>query len=258
MLVTKKYEETAGVFDKLSAQGLNVVYFPTIKITPTVVEAASLSQSVLEADYIIFTSGNAVKFFMEEVRKFASEEYLQDKIICAVGQKTAKVCGQYSLNVHLTPVYQSAAGLFDELKDQNIASKKFLIPTSRIAGDELKLLLENVGAQVNQITVYDNVLPNQDDVQEFANGISSEKPDMFVFTSPSSYNNFNVLMKIENIQSYFENAEVIPIGGTTASAIESDNVKVALIPEEFSLDGIANEIEKMINNKKKDYTEDIN
>ena len=68
--------------------------------------------------------------------------------------------------------------------------------------------------------------------------LNSRKPDVFIFTSPSTFENFLLIMNINNPVSYFKNYDVAAIGPTTKSAIENSKVKVSIMPDEFTIKGL--------------------
>ena len=69
--------------------------------------------------------------------------------------------------------------------------------------------------------------------------LNSSKPDVFIFTSPSTFDNFLLIMNIDNPVSYFKNYNIAAIGPTTKSAIENNKVKVSIMPDEFTIKGLA-------------------
>ena len=49
-------------------------------------------------------------------------------------------------------------------------------------------------------------------------------------------------MNIDNPVSFFKNYAVAAIGPTTKSAIENRKVKVNIMPDEFTIEGLANKM----------------
>jgi uroporphyrinogen-III synthase len=96
-----------------------------------------------------------------------------------------------------------------------------------------------MGAEVDFVPVYDVIMPDRNEVIVPINKINKEKFDMFMFTSPSAYNNFICLMDIGKPHEYFSQANIAAIGPTTQSAILKSGVAVDVVPEIYT-------IEKMI------------
>lgn len=66
--------------------------------------------------------------------------------------------------------------------------------------------------------------------------------DLFIFTSPSTFENFIQIMDLNNPVNYFKKFDIAAIGPTTRSAIESKKVKVNIIPDEFTIDGLVKKV----------------
>ena len=68
---------------------------------------------------------------------------------------------------------------------------------------------------------------------------------MFIFTSPSTFENFlQIASKLvgTNPVKYFTGYDVAAIGPTTRAAIESRNVEVNIMPKEYTLEGLTKAI----------------
>ena len=72
--------------------------------------------------------------------------------------------------------------------------------------------------------------------------LKNAKPDLFIFTSPSTFENFLKILKINNPVQYFNGYDIAAIGPTTKTAIENRNVHVNILPGEYTIDGLAKAI----------------
>ncbi|KAF0152431.1 MAG: Uroporphyrinogen-III synthase HemD [Ignavibacteria bacterium] len=244
ILVTKSKTYAEKHFCSLLAAGFEIVYFPTIQIKPQLdsEELRRGLENFNEFDWIIFTSTNAVEVFYEiAVRKNIKLKKI--KIAC-VGSETAERCRQKNIRVNLVPYEFSAAGLVKEFAKVNLIDKKVFIPCSGLSRSELKLELAELGADVTSVPIYDAVVNDEINLISEIEIINKKKPDVFVFTSPSSFNNYLVLMNIESPAKYFEHNVVCSIGSTTEAAITANNVYVSIVPESFSLSGVKEAIKK--------------
>ena len=111
--------------------------------------------------------------------------------------------------------------------------------------------MEELGAKIITVPVYNVSLPSKESVQKNIEQLNSRKPDVFIFTSPSTFENFLLIMNINNPVSYFKNYDVAAIGPTTKSAIENSKVKVSIMPDEFTIKGLANKMIEFYNNTEK-------
>jgi uroporphyrinogen-III synthase len=111
--------------------------------------------------------------------------------------------------------------------------------------------LEELGAKIVTVPVYNVSLPSKESTQQNIEQLNSSKPDVFIFTSPSTFENFLIIMNINNPVSFFKNYDVAAIGPTTKSAIENSKVRVSIMPDEFTIKGLANKMIEFYKKKEK-------
>jgi len=233
----EQFEASAKIFTKLKA---NVINFPVIDfIEIENKEFGEFFLSKQKFDYLIFTSANAVKFFLKKIDylKVNLNEY--NFLTAVVGKKTAEVCRKNNLNVNLIPSTYNAKELINTFSNIEVKDKTFVIPKSKIGREELIDELIKRNATVKAFDIYDTVFPSQDEIQINIKKLNETKVDWFVFTSPSTFNNFIKIMNIKNPSEYFSDFKIAVIGTTTQKELEKHNVKTDVIPTEFSMEGIA-------------------
>lgn len=244
VLVTKKKETTEKYFLQLKNEGANIIFFPTIKVIPRL-ESSELKNVInhfTEFDYLIFTSSNAVKVFAEIIQSYSLD--LINIKVAAVGEKTSEECYSNGIKVDITPEEYSSKGLIKTFSKFELNTKKIFIPSSSLSNGELKLGLTELGADVDLIHVYDVVSNNLSELTKEYEEIVNKQPDIYVFTSPSSFNNFIRLIKINDITNYFVNKIICTIGSTTEKAVESYGLSVHIVPKTYSLSGVSEAIIK--------------
>lgn len=244
ILVTKSKEQAEKAFSKLRELGAEIIYFPTIKIVSKI-EDDTVKEVLLKSyhyDYLIFTSGNAVEVFHS-----AMEKYKLDLAYCkvaVVGSSTAEKCRGYGFYVHLMPEEFSAKGLIKKLSGMDLVGKNILIPGSSLSREDLRIGLSELGANVTFLPIYDVEQIDVNKVEDEIQRVKDDKPDIFVFTSPSSFENFISMTGVSNIETYFENSFICTIGTTTEAALRDKNLTVNIVPYIFSLEGISEAIKK--------------
>ena len=132
--------------------------------------------------------------------------------------------------------------LWKSFPDYNLKDKVVFIPRSEIGREELPEGLEKLGAVIKAAPVYNVSIPPEDKMAKYIEILKNSKPDLFIFTSPSTFENFLEILKINNPVKYFKNYDVAAIGPTTRTAIESHYVNVNIIPKEYTLSGLAKAI----------------
>lgn len=244
ILVTKGKANAGKYFESLMNEGAMLIYFPTIKIQH-ISDSIELNQSLEQFekyDWIVFTSSNTVESFFA-IAEQRNLDLTRIKV-AAVGSETAECCTEHNLEVSLVPAEFSAAGLLKEFSKMNLLDKKIFIPCSSLSRKDLSVGLSELGAKVTSVPTYEVLENDLYSLSKEVEQIQSKRPDIFVFTSPSSFKNYLSLLKVEDACSYFNNAVVCSIGKTTEAAINAYGINVNIVPELFSLRGVEEAIKK--------------
>ncbi len=244
IVITRTLEqskESAEIFQKLGAE---VLTFPTLEITSpdSWKEFDNVVTRQSKIDFIIFTSAHSVKMFVKRCEELSLKfDFNRIKVI-AVGSKTSVVCGKNNVPVHIIPKEFSGEGVIDELADYDLKGKIIFIPRSAIGREELPEGLKKRGAKIKTASVYNIDLPSDENIREYKEKLKNSNPDLFVFTSPSTFQNFLEIQNIIDPVRYFSRYDVAVIGPTTKAALEKKKVRVNIIPKEYTIDGLVNSI----------------
>lgn len=244
ILVTKAKVDAGKHFESLLNEGARIIYFPTIKIQH-ISDSIELNHSLEQFekyDWIVFTSANAVESFFAIAKQRNLD--LSCVKVATVGSETAECCTEHNLEVSLVPAEFSAAGLLKEFSKINVIDKKIFIPSSSLSRKDLNVGLAELGAEVTSVPTYEVLENDLNGLSDELTQIQNERPDIFVFTSPSSFGNYLSLLKIEDAESYFYKAVICSIGKTTEAAINAYGINVNIVPELFSLRGVEEAIKK--------------
>lgn len=242
--------ESAAIFSEL---GANVIVFPTLEIVSP--NSWDLFDSVIlssqKIDFIVFTSAHAVTMFIKRLNDLEKLFDFKNVKVVAVGSKTKSVCEANNIRVDIVPKNFSGEGVVDELSKHNLTDKLVFIPRSAIGREDLPKGLEELGAKILSVPVYNVSLPPPESINKSLKQFNNNKPDVFIFTSPSTFENFLLIMNISNPVAYFKNYKVAAIGPTTKQAIENRKVTVCIMPDEFTIKGLANKMIEFYNNIEK-------
>ncbi len=227
----------------VNSDKVNFIHFPTIEIGESELtrEENEIINVAANYDYLIFTSINAVKYFLHHYRNDFSKLSCKTEIV-AIGEKTASILIENSIDVDLIPLNSSSESLDELLTEKLVNEKSILIPGSRLSKADLFNSLEMKGAMVDFIVVYENGVPNNIASNAF-DAVASRDINLFVFTSPSTFYNFVSLFNIDDVSLYFTNKVIAAIGPVTKEAIEKENLSVNIIPSEYNLNSLTTEIE---------------
>jgi len=241
IVITRAVEtskESAEIFIQLGAE---VITFPTLDIVPpdswNQFDDFILNKN--KVDFIIFTSAHAVKMFSRRLEELDEViDYSTVKIV-AVGNKTSAICKKYGIPINIIPKNFNSEGVIFELLKFKLNKKIIFIPRSAIGREELPVGLEELGAIINSVPVYNVAVPSDESIAPYIDKLKKSRPDLYIFTSPSTFENFLHILKITEPARYFSGALIAAIGPTTRIAIENRNLKVNIIPDEYTIDGLA-------------------
>lgn len=244
ILITKSRLECRKSLDLLIEQGAEIIYFPTIKILPAT-NSSDLNEAVTKFakfDYLVFTSVNSVEVFSEIVK--AKRLDLSKIKIAAVGKSTADECTSIGFPVDIIPSEFSSKGLIKKFSEFDLTNKNILLPGSTLARGELNMGLSQLGAQVFSVPIYDVVENDLQALKAEYHHIQKKHPNIFIFTSPSSFGNFLKLMNVSDAEKFFGKSILCAIGTTTEEAMFDYGVLVNIVPETFTIQGVAEALVK--------------
>ncbi len=239
IVVTRSPEQAETMCQKLEALGAIAIPFPAILFTPLPApELDTALANLAEFDWLVFTSGNAVRFFWE--RLSATKMVIEPNYnlrIAAVGSATNRLLAEKGLQVDFTPDEftgeQLALGLGD------VSGKKILLPRARIGRPEIVNLLKEQGAIVTDIGLYDTVTadPTSESLSELEKGV-----DAITFTSPSSVRNFLKIVRkywpADDTSQFFSGTIIACIGPSTAEEARVNKLAVHVIPQDYTIDAL--------------------
>ena len=221
---------------------------------------AELDQAIRSLDtfdWLIFTSANAVTFFLGRCRalecwpaaggaatnatKNAAQNAAQNAAknatkIAVVGSATELALKKEGLQASLVPREFSGAGLAAELRGA-LARKSVLLPRSDRASEELPALLRKAGAAVTEVIAYRTLGPESID-HDRIEAIRAGQADAVTFFSPSAFREFQNLLGAEALASWDSRVAFAAVGRVTAEAIRAAKLPVAVQAEEASTESL--------------------
>ncbi len=244
IVVTRSVNDSIQSFLKLEEHGAKIIHFPTLDYKP--IDDWSEFDSVLfnkdKIDYLIFTSANSVAFFAARCRMINTILDFEKTKVVSIGKKTSEECRINNIPVNIIPEKFSVGGILKALSEFEIKDKIIFIPGSEIARKELPEKLKEREAKVISVTIYKVCIPAQKIIDRNMELLKSAKPDLFIFTSPSSFKNFLEIMKISDPGNYFNSFKIAAIGPSTKEEIENINLKADIVSTEHTMDNLADEI----------------
>ena len=229
VVVTRAAEQAAQFSEKLRALGADVIEMPVISLAPPL-DCGPLDRalaSLEQYDWLIFTSVNGVRFFMNRLDQSDRDLRSLRARICTIGPATRAAVEALHLKVDKMPESYVAESLAAAFLPEEAAGKRILLPRAAVARDVIPNELGRMGAQVDVVEAYRNVLPG-------GAFVLNRKPDWVTFTSSSTVKNFLSLVGREAL----EGVRVASIGPITSDTLRMHGVSVAAEAASYTGDGL--------------------
>ena len=228
IVVTRALAQSKELCERLKELGAEVVELPLVRfLEPEDTSELDRAIHLLERfDWLIFTSANAVTFFLKRCRACACQPTGGHLEIAAVGSATRLALEKEGLRASFVPKEFSGAGLAAELSSA-IAGKSVLLPRSDRAGQELPSLLGNAGAHVTEVVAYRTAGPETWD-GSLIEALRDGQADAVAFFSPSAFREFQNLMGSDALAKWNSRVVFAAVGPVTAEAIRASGLPVAI------------------------------
>ena len=248
VLVTRATNQAKEFVDLLTQSGFTPVLFPMIEIIPPYSWDAcdKAIDALYMYDGIIFTSANGVIFFFSRLNeRRVSTGDLQNKIICAVGEKTKSVFEHFGLPVTVMPEKFTSDDLFRALNRQDIRNRFFLHPCGNLTREHLSGNLILLGAKVDRVIFYQTVQPKQTDINEIKSRLLSREIGILTFTSPSTIKNFVAMLTPDEFQTISSQATLVVIGNVTEKTARESGFKHVFSASTSTVTGMIQKISEL-------------
>lgn len=225
---THQAEELAGPLRDL---GADVVLLPTIGIAPPE-NPVPLREAALHCnqyDWIIFTSVNAVEAFTAELPQARDCQVR----IATVGTSTAQAAERCGFTISLIPEKYIAESLVESFTQEDLKGRRILIPSAAVTRDVVPRELRKLGAQVDVVEAYRNILPPE--TTQKVTGIFREPyPDWVLFASSSAVENLVALIGPEPLRK----VSIGTIGPATSQTVMKAGLAVTIEAAVHSVPGL--------------------
>lgn len=244
IVVTRAREQASDLVKRLADQGAECLEFPTIKVVAAEdtgpLEAAVANLSAY--DWIVFTSVNGVKFFFEHLFESGRDVRALNRLrTAAIGPVTAEKLRSHGLKSDIIPENYRAEAVVAAFRKEDLKGKKVLLPRAAEARPVLPVELRNMGAEVDEITVYltENVKDNADELIE---QLAAKTIDLITFTSSSTVKNFKALLPPDKFKDLMEGVTVASIGPITSDTAADLGFDVHITAQTYTIPGLCDAI----------------
>jgi uroporphyrinogen III methyltransferase / synthase len=233
IVVTRAAEQAGELSSRLRSLGATVIEFPVIELQPAA-DPAPLDAAIArlpEYDWLIFTSVNGVRFFMERLDASSADLRSLRARICVIGPATRAAVEALHLKVDLMPEEYVAENLVAAFSPHDLKGRRILLPRAAVARDVIPAALSALGAQVEVAEAYRNVVPAP-------RAVELGRVDWITFTSSSTVANFLALAGREALRG----SRVASIGPVTSAALRAHGLEVHAEARTYTLDGLVEAI----------------
>jgi uroporphyrinogen III methyltransferase/synthase len=235
IVVTRARDQAGALSARLTALGANAIELPTIEIVPAL-DYGPLDSALADLasyDWLIFTSSNGVRFFMDRLDRSARDlRALGNARICAIGPATRAAMEALHLKVDLMGREYVAEGLLEAFAVHPLAGKRVLLPRAAVARDLVPEELRRRGALVNVVEAYRTVVP--EGAAARAREVLGARPDCLTFTSSSTVQNFVAVAGATPLAGI----PVVSIGPITTKTARGLGIEVTAEAKVFTVEGL--------------------
>lgn len=251
IVVTRAREQASGFASMLAERGADVIEFPTIEtVKPDSWDNLDASLDRLsEYDWIIFTSVNGVKFFVQRLKERGMDiRDLKGLKVCGIGPKTAEAVESLGVRVDFVPKEYRAESIIEGLGAQDLKGKRILIPRAKVAREVLPEEMKKLGADVTIAETYVTIKP-EGRKAEVKKLFEEGRIDAVTFTSSSTVTNFVDMWGKDMALKLMNGVAVASIGPITSDTARKLGLAPAIEPTEFTTAALCEAIEKHFANE---------
>jgi uroporphyrinogen III methyltransferase / synthase len=243
IVITRAAAQSGELCEQLQELGAEVILLPVVRFLEPqdTAELDCAIHGLDKFDWLIFTSANAVTFFLRRCRALGSWPGRAAKI-AVVGRATRLALEKETLTASLVPRESSGAGLAREL-GAAVAGKNVLLPRSDRAGEELPSLLRKAGAEVTEVVAYRTAGPDSRDLVALG-AVRDGQADALTFFSPSAFHEFQKLVGLDVLAKWKSRVALAAVGPVTADAIRRAGLPVAIEANEASVASLVAALER--------------
>jgi uroporphyrinogen-III synthase len=236
-VVTRAREQSQELLERLESAGAQTISLPLVRFLDPQ-DTADLDRcirSLREFDWLIFTSANAVTFFLRRCRALGAgsagkggAQSVADwpRNIAAVGSATRDSLEREGVRATIVPGEFSGAELAKKLSPV-IFGTSVLLPRSDRATEELPSMLRKAGANVTEVIAYITAGPELVDAS-LVEAICGGKADAVTFFSPSAFREFQNLAGEGAPAGWNSRVALAAVGPVTAQAIRTAGWPLAI------------------------------
>jgi uroporphyrinogen III methyltransferase/synthase len=234
VLVTRPAHQADDFATRLWEAGAEPIVAPTIAIGPPddAQPARTAVAAIREYAWVAFTSRNGVDAFFDILGELGRDaRAFGDAKIAAIGPKTAEALAARGLRVDLVPPVFVNEAVASELLARSASGDRILVFRAQEARDVLPESLRAQGRVVDVVAAYKTRFVDDPEL-----AAKAERADIVTFTSSSTVAGF--VHNVPGAAHLLADKTVAAIGPITAQTARDAGIRVDVIAEEFTVEGL--------------------
>lgn len=235
-VITRPPQQAEALAGLLRKNQFEPVFFPVIEIAaadPQPLDEAL--QNLASFDWLVLTSANGVRAVWERLEALQISTLPANLRIAVIGPKTAQTLRGMGVQPDFIPDEYVAEAILSGLGD--VRGKRILLARADIARRALADAIRDAGGEAVEITAYRNVDAEADPIglEAIRSGV-----DVITLTSASTAHGFARQMRDAGYDPQALPGKPIYacIGPITADAAREEGLPVALVAEEYTIEGL--------------------
>lgn len=234
VVVTRDRRQAGELAERIEALGGDALILPVLEIREPA-DSGPLDRAIANLasyDWLIFTSVNGVRHFLERLDRSPTDLRALRARICAIGPATRAAVEALHLKVDKMPEEYVAESLLKAFESEELNWRRVLLPRAAVARDLLPVELRRRGATVDVVEAYRTVIP--ENAAQRAREIMARRPDWITFTSSSTVGNFLAAAGKDAL----EGVKIASIGPITSETAREHGLEVNVEARPHTVEGL--------------------
>jgi uroporphyrinogen III methyltransferase / synthase len=239
VLVTRPPAQAAEFVQQLWEAGAEPILAPAIAIGAPDDSAAAAAAVARVRDYawVVFTSRNGVDAFFDLLGSAGKDaRAFGDTKVAAIGPNTAAALTVRGIRVDFTPDTHVNEAVAEGLAARTSPGDRVLIFRAQEARDVLPDTLRSAHRTVDVVAAYKTRYVDDPDLRE-----NAERADIVTFTSSSTVHGF--VHNVADFAVILASKTVAAIGPVTAATLRGHGIRVDIVAEEFTVEGLVHALQ---------------
>ena len=245
VVVTRPHDASDDLIDRLERLGLEVVHVPAIEIGPprSYQVLDRLVADPAQADWLLFTSRNAVRYFVQRSRRLRRARAVPDGVkVAVVGPATRAACDRAGIDVDLESTGRTGHDLAQETMARAEPGAAVVVVQAEGGRPDATELLTMAGFQARSVAAYRT--RNAKVPPAVAQSIKDGEVDALAFASPSSVVSFAIALG--GLGKAPASVRIAVIGQTTADACRRAGRAPDAVAQESSAAALADAVADVV------------